>query len=306
MQRLNITLLTTTVVICLFSITSSYARSSVPRLNNTDLPIKPMPHRDPQATIEYCTGFDYQDYAQEISMHSGIPGETNPLSWGRHPILWKHMIHPEYDLDIYGEPFNPTEIFIGVPNGIDISPGDSVSLDGYEASDAFSQNGVSIDPAGNWVETIIPDATTTAIYAAMSIWRYSTPVYINYNGGNLTGSAVGVIDCVTLSASAGPPHIACDWENNGVSVGTAESCNDLVVESIKLTYFTEPTLCIGCNGPYYEDASVMDAQTFETGYHVPSFWGNPKVVIMDPPANVFIDVNAMRIASQRQGLISQC
>ncbi len=255
------------------------------------------------ATIEYCTGFDFEDYRTEYEQHQGVDGHgangSNLRPWGEHPILWKHIVSPELD-------FNPVIVddqlglisFVGVPGGLDISlSGEANRLNNYEAGGAFTSNGNVIDPSGSWGEVIINDATTTAIFAAMNIWAWGTPAYINYQTliEPIGPTRVGIIDCVTLSAPSGPPDEVCNWDIEADFLDLIQQCDGLVFESLKMTYYTEPGL--GAAIVEYIDGPEVDAVTFEENFNNTD---TGHVIVFDPPSDVSVDIEAFVAASYRQ------
>ena len=198
-------------------------------------------------------------------------------------MVWKHLINPGLGFDMPG-PFYP----------LDVDEGDADELDQIEASGVFfdQSTGATVDPSGHWDEVEINDPATAAIFAAISIWAWETPVYFNFYGVPTTdpqglGSLVAATHCVTLSVenSATPPHKACGWNaaNAEDMAIQAANCPGLIIEKVTMSYFTDALLC-GSNGWYYTQADpsypTIDGALFEQ-----HFFGSNMVV--DPPAFSF-------------------
>ena len=238
------------------------------------------------ATVEYCTGFDYDDYITILG--------TNK-KWKAHPYAWKSLRNPGLNLQI-GNTSNPLNAFI--------NEGDSVEFNDGEANGVFTDNnGTIVDPAGYWVESYVPqeEGETAAILAAMVIWFWSSPVYVNYEySDQIVGGTVAAIDCITLSAPSGPPHDVCDWNPDTDYLEQIEACNGLVVESVKLTALNiSYTFVNGIPIPHwtYFDVPPYSGAEFVEKYDF--YAAGP--VLYDPPVSInsFSLINASeRLATQ--------
>lgn len=243
------------------------------------------------ATVTYETGFDFEDYNSVRELFPFWPEFLRP--WGEHPIIWKHLVRPELNFDPWTvDPFEGPLVFDGVPAGLTIGVGDSVALDNYESSGAFTDAaGETVDPTGHWVETFTLDGEEVAILAAMAIWEWSTPVYINYtysDGVNPT-ALIGVIDSVTLSVPSGPPHVVCGWDDPDPSI----SCPGLVIESVKMTYYSDVCLCGDPQVDYYDGPEVNGSDfvsIYENSYDVgPVLYDPPKFFEAGAPTPLFFE-----------------
>lgn len=279
-------------------LTSFLVSTSILTLSTTEA--RPLQlEQQAQATIDYCTGFNYEDYITEYDNHEPVD-VVGPRYWGEHPILWKHIIRPQID-------FNPMTFsdetgylnFDGTPDLLNIQLGDAARLNQYEESGAFTQDGITVDPPGYWLETIIDDAETTAIFAAMSIWAWNTPVYINFStAASNVITRVGIIDCVTLTTPSGPPHEVCEWDVDADFIELIEACEGLIIESIKMTYYSDSLLRRDFPEIYYVDGPTLDAESFELDFD--NFSSQYEhVVLYDPPPTANIDIEAWVAASQR-------
>lgn len=240
------------------------------------LPDKP----NKTSTTEYCTGLNHDSYTPYLP-----PGEPNN-DYYQHAMVWKHLINP--DIGFNKPPFT---------GHVTVNDGDS---EGLQALETFSSiffdpmTGENINPSGNWSEIIINDPETAAIFTAISIWAWSTPVYfdfINVPNINPQGflSSMAVAHCVTLSTknSTIPPHIACGWDaaNAEDMLQQVMSCPELIIEEVELSYFTD---YIDINiGAYYVQADpsfpIVDGEVF-SDFYGGNIINADKYVVIDPPS----------------------
>ena len=254
-------------------------------------PIKPLLSLKRMATVTYTTGFDYADFAAIRTSIFDLDG-SSIRPWGEHPIIWKAMIRPELVFDPYGSTGQGYVLFEGVPTLLSVQVGDSVLLNNYEASGAFSDaNGSTVNPVGHWVETFSTDGEEVAILAAMAIWRWNTPVYLNYAHDPGTGqpiSRVGVVDSVTLSTPAGVPHEVCGWSDPDAST----TCPGLVIESVSMSYYSDALLGSATltyfGSPDGTGSDQVPGAEFVSTYEslINAFHAGP--VIYDPPGKIQI------------------
>lgn len=225
-----------------------------------------------RGTVTYETGFDHEDYNTIRESYPMIP--TRP--WGEHPIIWKHIINPGLAFDA----FATGSLFGGVPSMTRPEIGDSALLNAYEASGAFTQGGATVDPTGHWVETLSFEGEEVAVLAAIAIWKWNTPVYINFGYQSPDPAEYfgygGVIDSVTLSVPSGVPHEVCGWDQPDPPT----TCPGLVIESVKMTHYTD----FPFEDPVqqYNDSPPFSGADFVSIYES-SFWFSDGTVIYDPP-----------------------
>ncbi len=274
---------TSRLVLCLVSVFAMGSVSTAQAGGSVAIPVE-SPRR---AVVDYTTGFDFEDYN---SVREAYPTSGYFRSWGEHPIIWKSLVNPQLDFDPWT--FDPNQgplLFQGVPQGLTIDGNDSAALDNYEASGAFTNGGATVDPTGHWIQTFIAEGEEAAVHAAMAIWEWNSPVYINftYDDGEHITAVVGVIDRVTLSTPGGVPHEVCNWGGspnpNPLQHTTATpGCPGLVVEAVKMTYYSDVLLC--CSTVDYYDGDELTGAEFVTLYEQSFDSGH---VLYDPPASGF-------------------
>jgi hypothetical protein len=197
----------------------------------------------------------------------------------------------------------------GAPTGGIIENNTAYLLNTHEASsgDFISLNNptgelIAVNPPGSWNQVVIEDPNVAMIYAAMNIWKWGTPVFTNINSRdnnyqNVVAGyegimpEVGVIQCVTLSAVGGPPHLACGWNTDGSDFLEQASQCDVVIESIVLSTYNSPLLCTSCSGFSYKPEHNVTPNTYSQLHeNANNFSSNVfglkfNWVLADPPEN---------------------
>ncbi len=235
--------------------------------------------KPPSSMTEYCTGYDHDAYTDFI------PTDESEYDYYQHAMVWKHLVNSGLGFDM------PSWSF---PLGV--SQGDEAILDQLEAGGVFydQSTGATVDPSGQWNEVVINDPATAAIFAAISIWAWSTPVYFNFQNVPTTNpqglsSMLAVTHCVTLSVenSTTPPHIACGWDAASAEdmAIQAMNCPGLIIENVSMSYFTD--YIFSGVGSYYTEADPsyppIDGALFEVHYTDININAD-RYVVIDPPA----------------------
>ncbi len=229
------------------------------------------------STTEYCTGFDHDSYTPYLP-----PGQIQRDAF-QHGMVWKHLVNPDLGFNLPGPSF---------PTGI--REGDADVFQALEAGGTFfdTTTGNSVDPVGNWSEVSIEDPETAAVFAAISIWAWSTPVYFNFIGvpasdadGLFNDSFIGITHCVTLSVqnSTTPPHIACGWDAADADdmLNQVINCPNLIIENVEMSYING-LFFDGTGAEYVQadpDYPPIDGDLF--AFHYGAF---EDTVVIDPPS----------------------
>ncbi|MFQ3246876.1 MAG: hypothetical protein ACI9WC_001485 [Arenicella sp.] len=260
-------------------------------------PIDPNPPliNSVMATEQYCTGFDHNDMASTLNSFPNTGEISTPKRrWAQHPIIWKHLIRPQ--LSFYPHSIIDPNIGIIMWSGLDpsltLNDGVAQNLNVFEGAGSFKDSaGVVVDPSGSWNQFVIDDSQTTAIFAAMAIWSWGTPVYLNFPvlSAPFLDSRVAIINCVTLSHPDNRPDLACDWDLTSDPT-QVQSCPGLVVESLDVSYFTSPSLCTGCDSSNQQfiHAGNISATVFDQSFNNLNSISADTVhrILIDPPVEV--------------------
>mmetsp|Transcript_42047 Transcript_42047/g.75811 ORF Transcript_42047/g.75811 Transcript_42047/m.75811 type:complete len:336 (+) Transcript_42047:74-1081(+) len=242
----------------------------------------------------YSMTFADRDYMHEqqypVTYADGLgnPEIKSGMSWGLHALLWKALQDAtnnggEYD----GLSANDSNAPAQNPNVGEnhVSPEGSDRLNELESADSgifTDSNGVPTDPGGTWVYAMEDDALAGAILAAMNMFYWKTPTYVDTKDWQGNDGGVAVIEKVHLCAEGvAEPDVACNWLPRGSYNSTCDGT--LSFEWIKLARFD--------GGGVYSDGD-------NEGYHVlkPNQWeeiyGKPgftPVLVFDPPAGTTDD-----------------
>jgi hypothetical protein len=232
----------------------------------------PLPINAPvMATAEYCTGFDFNDYSTTLDSHpSWGTVFVREQRWSQHPIIWKHLVST-LNFNPQQQSF-PFSAYQGM-GSLNLWPNVSDQVNQYEASGgAFTDDqGNAVNPTGTWFQAGINDPNTAAIFSAMMIWGWATPVYTNWrvdsqnSNGDVVESRVAVIRCVTLSHPNGRPDSACNWSAAGATdvLNQISNCPDLVVESVKMDLFLKSDFVdVMFTGQEYVDKPQLTGSQF--------------------------------------------
>lgn len=232
--------------------------------------------------------------------------DNTNMNWGMHALQWKGYNHiakyaTTYD-PVTGLPdagsgfggpgtFDADLAYASDPPGEDSGTSQNhVSCHGAElldqleqaSSGIFKKDGIPTDPSGTWNCLQEPDHFSAAVLAAMNMFYWSTPTYVDLAFAGTCGiylEAV-VLKEVTLCAEGPePPHVACNWEDNaGAEVGSCEQI--LVLGSMICGFF---------NGNINDDYLCGDDWLYSLGAN---FHGDNAEMVFDPPAGT--DVAALQ------------
>lgn len=247
----------------------------------------------PPGTVTYSTGYTYQHYENK---RQSFPPVQDLRNWGEHPIVWKHL---RTEAELGFDPVDPSGIgtFVDLPF-LEVDIGDAVDLNQFEASGAFFDATGPVDPAGEWLEITSEDGEQVAIFAAMVIWKWGSPVYVPYLAFFDSGSfsAVGAIDEVTLSHPSGPPHVVCGWSDPDPNA----SCPGLTIDSVKMTYYSDlVSVKTAASVIEYFDEPAVSGQSFVETYEQSTIPGL-RSVVYDPPTGAHWDAFRLELASAAQ------
>jgi len=237
----------------------------------------------------YSMTFADRDFMhQENDPPTYVDGLGNPeilsgMSWGLHALMWKALQDAtnnggEYD----GLQANGSNAPALNPNvgGNHVSIEGSVTLNELERAESgifTDSNGAPTDPGGTWGGSTEDEAPAGALLAAMNMFYWKTPTYVDTRDWQGNDGGVAVIEKVRLCVEGvEEPDVACNWLPKGSYNSTCDGILNL--EWIKLARFD--------GGGIYSDA-------VNQGFHIlnPIQWaaiyGKPgitPVLVFDPPA----------------------
>ena len=202
--------------------------------------------------------------------------------WGQHALRWKQNVAamPQY-------------VAPSVAPAFSVWPGDAAILNTLEATSFYNASGALSDPPGGWTEVDLPLAGEGALYAALAMYWWGSPTYLNFgysdfNNGILAGLAVIERMSVTVSGST-PIEVLCGWSAgpNSAQTATATSCAtdqvftiDWVEVSVWDQLVTSSSSCN--NGPCFHEHIELTGTEFATSYGLLN--SGSKVLVSDPPS----------------------
>jgi len=234
-----------------------------------------------QSQVSTCTTYSmshYNDYDGNsgftYSNHWHLTGQT-PHDWGWHALFWKGFQWWDQCAAAPNTPTEPGYCAITSQNAVPLDPppydtyyvkcADKDRLNSIEAnpSGPFTGGitnwpqtwGTSHNPNGIWLCVQESSSHVAAIIAAMSMYHWTTPTYLNLDWAQYDNQCAwdyrtGVIEKVTLCTNTSdPPHVECGWDNNPWSESSAAACSaSLTLDSITTSFFGS---CF--NGPLTSD-----------------------------------------------------
>lgn len=212
----------------------------------------------------------------------GNPEIDSGMSWGLHALQWKALQDAtsnggEYDvLHANGSNAPAQNPNVG-ENHVSIQGSDKLNELESANSDIFTDsNGTPTDPGGTWTYAMEDDALAGVILAAMNMFYWKTPTYVDTRDWQGGDGGVAVIEKVRLCAEGvAEPDVACNWLPRGSYASTCDGI--LSFEWIKLARF---------------DAGGVYSDEDKQGYHIlnsnqwEEIYGKPgitPVLVFDPP-----------------------
>uniref|UniRef100_A0A6U5FS33 Tyrosinase copper-binding domain-containing protein n=1 Tax=Corethron hystrix TaxID=216773 RepID=A0A6U5FS33_9STRA len=204
-----------------------------------------------QSKSSTCHTYQMSEYSKNYQTT-----HTNCLScyteWGHHALQWKGYVHNTGTGGSYdpwqADSLNPP-VIQNYPQNVECSA--KGTLNTLEAASSFIYKdaaGSYVDPNGNWMCVTEPDSTNGAIIAALSMYHWKTPTYLDvHNYMNTSWGSVycvtGVIEEVTLCTNtSNPPHVDCGWDSVDwtTGVGSVNTCAGMVaLDSMKVGCFRD-------------------------------------------------------------------
>lgn len=266
-------------------------------------PLKPLkPATPPPPPGFTCTDYSMSYYDKDYETPE-IMGDW--VQWGFHALQWKGYKH----IDAGG---------IYDPAPVEWAPGwdypDSVKCSDADWLNDLEASGIyDVNPRGTWFCKTENDPHLGAIFAAMAMHYWKTPVYKNARGSlsfppneywNINAM---VIEKVTLCTSArAQPHEVCEWDTLDWASGQGglgACAAQLFLDSVEVGLFSDIPMC-GSTTPFGPHKTVSGADWAQY-YH--NWAGGDSELIWDPPAGVSGDAIAtmQRMASATtEGMIA--
>jgi len=181
-----------------------------------------------------------------------------PHDWGHHALFWKGFV--------WWDECDVTGLFCsyhgGFAQNLDPPPSDTYyvkcndknrlnSIEGNPNSpfrgstSNMAGTQTSRDPNGGWLCVQEYSPHVAAVVAAMSMYFWETPVYLNLDWGQYDNShswdyKAGVIEKVTLCSMGtnDKPHEVCGWDTNNWDLASASACSSsLILDTVTVSFF---------------------------------------------------------------------
>jgi len=249
----------------------------------------------------------YNNYAGNpiftYSNHYHLTSLT-PHDWGHHALLWKGFVWWDECAGLgWYCAYNGAKANILDPppfNTYYVKCNDKHRLNSIEADPVSPFTGgttpvvsthTSHDPNGGWLCVQEYSPHIAAVIAAMSMYHWNTPVYLNLDWGQYDSShswdyKAGVIEKVTLCTSTSDhAHIECGWDTNPWDVASAAACSpNLILDSITVSFFGSAFGgTLGTDHHEFTEHVTFNAADWAQIYDS-SMNSGIGAMIMDPPA----------------------
>jgi len=241
-----------------------------------------------------CWTYSMSKYSENYET-SIIDGSI--MQWGNHALRWKGYLHEDTPGGIFNaalaQSSNPPSI--DFPSHVNCADKNELNILELPSSNIFTDSGGSTNPDGTWMCVSELDPHVGAVTAALNMYHWNTPTYLNANGcpydttsGSQGWCIVGaVIEKVTLCASGpDPPHDVCGWNAADWTsgIGAISSCStSIALDSIEIGQFID--LIVGgssLNQPYFRSHATVNGADWALHY---GDWSGstPTDLVFDPP-----------------------
>jgi len=222
----------------------------------------------------------------QYGTYANYPEINDTREWGQHALRWKQNVAamPQY----VAPSFAPA---------ISVWPGDAAIVNTLEATSFYNASGALSDPPGGWTEVDLPLASEGALYAALAMYWWGSPTYLNFpysdfNNGDFARLAVIERMSVTVSGTT-PIQDLCGWSAgpNSAQTATATSCATnqvFTIDWVEVSLWDDIIVSTGSsspciNGACFQEHIVLSGTEFAYFYGVGT--SGSKVLVSDPPSS---------------------